>query len=145
MSQLLAKSLVLILTGTFLLALAGCEPEEPPKLQLDDLSPTELTYIEQLVVLERAKAVALIDRETGTALLDSLATAWGDSALQDARNLTPDDPQRSRQVHDLLLRILEAETDSLISAARPDRLGAPLPDPVVAPPEPEGPEEEGAR
>ena len=34
---------------------------------------------ERMVTLERAKAVALADREQGEALLDSLAAAWGDS------------------------------------------------------------------
>lgn len=122
--------------------LAGCEPEEPPAIQLNDLGPNEYTYIYRLVTLERAKAVALVDRKTGVVLLDSLATAWGDSALADTRTLVPVEPMRAGQVNSLLLRILEAEADSLVHAPRPDRLQSPLPDPLPAVPEEETAEKE---
>ncbi len=106
----------------------GCREESPP-LQLADLSDGESLYLTRVVVLERAKAIALVDRKLGNTLLDSLHTAWGDSALQQALAGAPTDPTRSSRVHELMGRILEAERDSLLDAARPDRLGAPLPDP----------------
>lgn len=118
-----------------LLSLAACEKGDPPPLQLGDLSDSELLYVTRLVVLERAKAVALVDRPLGDALLDSLATAWGDSARSETAAGIPADPRRAGQIGRLLNRILAAELDSLIAAPRPDRLSAPLPDPP--PPEPE--------
>ena len=110
--------------------LAGCD-EEPAPLQLADLTADEHLYLERIVQLERAKAVALVDRETGLALLDSLAADWGDSSLAETKALVPSEPQRSAAVADLLLRILAAENDSLLHAPRPDRLAAPLPDPIT--------------
>ena len=110
----------------------GCG-ERDRHLGLDDLMPAERRYVERVVVLERAKAVALVDPEAGTALLDSLAEAWGDSAMADTRALAPREPRRSAAVASLLLRVLQAEEDSLVQAPRPDRLARPLPDPV--PPE----------
>ena len=118
-----------------LLVGAGCK-QEKSDLQLGDLTEAENLYLTRIVVLERAKAVALADRETGTALLDSLAAAWGDSSLAETLVGAPDAPRRSAQVHGLLARILKAERDSLIEAPRPERLTAPLPDPA---PEQDGP------
>ncbi len=57
---------------------AGCE-KEVPELRMTDLTQAEHRYLTRLVVMERAKVVALIDRDAGEALLDSLATAWGDT------------------------------------------------------------------
>lgn len=113
----------------------GCQEKEPPPIQLVDLDSGELLYVTRMVILERAKAVALIDRPAGNAILDSLATAWGDSARQETVLGLPTDPVRAGQVGDLLRRMLEAETDSLILAARPERLKAPLPDPLPVDPE----------
>jgi hypothetical protein len=119
----------------FVLAgLAACQHDAQP-LTLDDLSPSETRYVTRFVQLERARAVALADPEHGTALLDSLATVWGDSAAADARTLLPVGPVRAAAVHDLLARILRTEQDSLILAPLPRRLAEPLPDPASAPPE----------
>ena len=115
--------LLLLFLGT-----PGCK-EENTQLQLDDLTPAETRYVTRIVILERAKAVALIDRKGGTALLDYLAVAWGDSSRNFTAAGAPSDPHRSVQVHTLLARILTAERDSLIDAARPDRLAVPLQDP----------------
>ena len=139
-----------IITGAALLLaslclLAGCEQEDHPALQLDDLTSGERLYVSRLVTLERAKAVALIDRTGGDAPLDSLALAWGDSARSETEVGVPDDPVRAGQVSHLLLRILEAELDSLIAAPRPDRLAAPLPDPLPEIDQPEAEEEPEAR
>lgn len=109
------------------LAPAGCGHKEKP-LSLDQLRPGERTYIERVVTLERAKAVTLVDRARGQALLDSLASAWGDSSKQETLAGMPQDPTRARLVNDLLGRILAAEQDSLLDAPRPDRLQAPLPE-----------------
>lgn len=124
---------------TLAAALSGCGRSEP-KLQPEDLTSAESRYVERFVVLERARAVALVDSETGTALLDSLAAVWGDSALRSVQRELSDDPLRAAAVHNLLERILMAEQDSLINASRPDRLTAPLPKPVPATPSsaPEG-------
>ena len=109
----------------------GCDSGDPPPLTLEDLTPDEHLYIQRFVTLERAKAVAVVDRPTGDALLDSLATAWGDSAQQETEALAPGDPRRSRLVHQLLLAILDAEADSLVAEPRPDRLHQPLPRPLT--------------
>lgn len=108
--------------------LAACSSEETP-LSEQDLTPAERTYVQRLVTLERAKAVALNDRDRGGALLDSLSAAWGDSALPETRALVPADPTRSRLLYDYLLQVLIAEKDSLMDAPREDRLSAPLPVP----------------
>ena len=120
--------LFFLLSAVALGALGGCEKPDT-ELRLADLTEDEHRYVTRMVILERAKAVALVDRTAGYAVLDSLSAAWGDSAL--ARSLTgvPDEPVRSHQVHGLLARILEAERDSLVGAARPDRVGAPILDP----------------
>ncbi len=107
--------------------LTGCSHEEPP-LHLADLGPGELQYVTRIVTLERAKAVTLADAKRGGALLDSLAVAWGDSSLEKTAAGVPLEPGRARRLNELLERILAAEKDSLITAPRPDRLRAPLPD-----------------
>lgn len=116
------------------IAVAACETGG--ELRVDDLESGERLYVTRIVVLERAKAVALADRPAGEALLDSLAAAWGDSSLAETEAAVPDDPERAAAVGRLLRRILEAELDSLVLAPRPDRLAAPLPDPqpVATPP-----------
>jgi len=112
-----------------LLALVPACDREPQPLQLADLTAEETLYIRRLMILERAKAVLMVDPPTGHVLLDSLAASWGDSAAAETVALVPRDPDRSVAVHELFGRIIEAETDSLLDAARPDRLNAPLPDP----------------
>ena len=119
----------------FVLAgLTACQ-HDPQPLTLADLSPSETRYVTRFVQLERARAVALADPQRGNALLDSLATVWGDSAAADARTLLPVGPVRAAAVHDLLARILRTEQDSLIIAPLPRRLAEPLPDPASTPPE----------
>ncbi|MFO7608529.1 MAG: hypothetical protein R6X35_04935 [Candidatus Krumholzibacteriia bacterium] len=119
-------------------ALAGCGGD-PAGLGLDDLTPGEHRYVERMVVLERAKAVGLVDRPRGAALGDSLAAAWGDSALERTIAGLPADPRRAAAVGRLLAGILLAEQDSLVFAPRADRLAAPLPLPAVpAEPAPAG-------
>lgn len=108
--------------------LAGCGRDDSA-LGLDDLSPAELRYVERFVVLERARAVALDDRAAGEALLDSLAAAWGDSALAEAQAAIVTGPERLAELHLLLGRILDAERDSLLRSPSAARLAAPLPDP----------------
>jgi len=118
--------------------LAGCGDADRP-LTVADLTPGEALYVQRVVVLERAKAVALVDRAAGDALLDSLAAAWGDTALDATAAGIPREPERAALVADLLGRLLVAEQDSLTLAPRPDRLGAPLPPP--APPREREPRE----
>ncbi len=120
-----------------LFTLVACETPEKP-LQLADLSQDEHLYIERLVVLERAKAVAFNDHTLGDVVLDSLALAWGDSAQTETAAMAPQDPLRCAAIHNLMGRILAAEQDSLMEAPFRRRLSAPLPDPV--PPEPESEE-----
>jgi hypothetical protein len=115
--------------------LASCE-SKPESLQLDDLNRAEFQYVERFVTLERARAVALVDAPLGSALLDSLATTWGDSALAETRRDLPQEPHRIAAVHDLLLRILDAERDSLVKTPAVARLKAPLPDPTPTGKEP---------
>ena len=115
-----------------LAGLTACQ-HDPQPLTLDDLSPSETRYVTRFVQLERARAVALADPERGTALLDSLAAVWGDSAAADARTLLPVGPVRAAAVHDLLARILRTEQDSLILAPVPRRLADPLPEPAAVP------------
>jgi hypothetical protein len=115
--------------------LGGCGRSEP-NLTLDDLTSAESLFIQRFVVLERARAVALVDPRSGNALLDSLANIWGDSALTAPQRGFPVDPLRAAAVHDLLKRILLAEQDSLVYAPHPRRLAAPLPDPPATGSEP---------
>lgn len=109
--------------------LSSCR-EEPRPLALADLSPAENEYVTRFVVLERARAVALSDRPAGEALLDSLAAAWGDSALARAEGALSSDTVRLAALHDLLARVLQAEEDSLLLSPVPSRLTAPLPPPA---------------
>jgi hypothetical protein len=110
----------------------ACDRSEKP-LQLGDLSSGEYTYIERIIILERVKAVALNDRDLGNTLLDSLTLAWDDSVESQTGKLISTDPHRSKTVHELLLRILVAENDSLVEAPLPRRISAPLPDPLAEP------------
>ena len=130
---------VLLAAGAgLLLAAAGCS-EEPRALRLDDLDEGERIILEKLIVLERAKAGALVDRDRGEAVLDSLAVAWGDSVLEETLAGAPRDATRAKAVGEIFARVLRAEHDSLLVGDGLARLAAPLPDP--APPEPETPEE----
>ncbi len=115
------------------LFLCACDQSENT-LQLADLTPEEYTYIERIVVLELAKAVALNDRILGGAILDSLSLAWGDSIEARTAALAPVDPVRSVAVHDLLKRIILAEKDSLLLAPSPERVAVPLHDPPTEQP-----------
>jgi hypothetical protein len=115
----------LLLCGVLLL---GCQGKSTA-LRLKDLKAAERQYIEHFVILERARAVAMVDAEAGNALLDSLAAAWGDSALEDAGHGLSRQPGRMAAVNELLIRIVDAERDSLLLAPFARRLTAPLPDP----------------
>lgn len=118
-----------------LFSLAACETPDKD-LQLADLSQDEHLYIQRLIVLERAKAIAFNDHTLGDVVLDSLSLAWGDSAQTLTAQMAPKEPLRSAAVHDLLARILAAEQDSLMAVPLRRRLAAPLPDPVPEQPEP---------
>ncbi len=128
MNRLTLTALVL----TVLLAFAGGCTDETQPLQLTDLTPAELKYVTRFITLERARAVTLVHREEGEALLDSLATAWGDSALSDNQAAFSLDTTRTAGLHDLLSRIIKAEEDSLLQAPVARRLTADLPDPAPA-------------
>jgi len=110
------------------LLLGGCE-KKPSPLVLGDLDDGETDLLTRLVVLERAKALALVDREAGDALLDSLATAWGDSIGQKTLAGAPTDAARARVVGALYSRVMAAEHDSLLARDGRRDLSAPLPDP----------------
>jgi len=120
----------------FLLAVlipaSGCDQQNKP-LTLADLNADEFLYVERMVVLERAKTAALLDRRSGDALLDSVAAAWGDSSLQETLKGAPRDPIRSEAVTDLLRRILVAEQESLLVSTGQERLHLPLPEPAPIP------------
>jgi hypothetical protein len=130
---------ILVILFACLLTAAGCEKNDP-QLTLENLSGGEYVFVERMVILERAKTVALLDREAGDALLDSLALAWGDSSLAQTLGGVPSDPLRAEAVATLLRRILAAEQDSLRASSAFDRLARPLLDPPV--PEPAAPSEE---
>lgn len=117
-----------------LIGTTGCEKNDAP-LALADLSGAEYVFVERMVLLERAKAAALLDREAGEALLDSMAAAWGDSSLAFTLAGAPRDPLRSEAVVTLLRRVMEAEQESLLTSSGLDRLEMPLPDPLPDPPE----------
>ena len=117
---------ILTLLGGALAMVAGCQADSD-QLAVDDLNPAERQIVTQYVVLERARVIALADPENGVAVLDSLATAWGDSASLTAQEDFPLEPARAALVHDLIRRLLEAEMDSLVHAPYPRRLSAPLP------------------
>jgi hypothetical protein len=127
---------LLVLTAITAPGLLGCDQEDRP-LRLDDLSGGEYVMVERMVLLERAKTFALLDRPAGTALLDSLSLAWGDSSLQDTLTGAAEQPLRAEAVAVLLRRVLAAEQDSLLHTSGRDRWTLPLPDPEPAPaPEP---------
>ena len=113
--------------------LAGCEKNDAP-LALSDLTGDEYIFVERMVILERAKTGALLDRQTGDAILDSLSVAWGDSSFPLTLVGAPRDPIRSEAVGTLLRRVLEAEQESLLTSTGLDRMNQPLPEPK---PEPE--------
>jgi hypothetical protein len=114
---------------TLLVLSGGCE-QAPENLALADLSAAERQFVERYVVLERARAVSLADPTTGVTILDSLASAWSDTADLVAERSLSTDPSRAAAVMDLVSRLLEAEADSLVHAPLPRRLSDPLPRPV---------------
>ncbi len=128
----LCSLFLLLLLG--MLPAAGCDKNNAP-LALADLTGDEYVFVERMVILERAKTAALLDRETGDALLDSLAAAWGDSSLPLTLIGAPRDPVRSEKVAGLLRRVIEAEQESLLTSTGMDRMSRPLPDPANVPPE----------
>jgi len=95
---------------------------------MSDLTAGEQLYFERVVAVERAKSVALIHRETGATLLDSLALAWGDSVQTELLNGLSRDPDRSAALGELLLRVVTAVQDSLMWDPGENRLHLPLPD-----------------
>ncbi len=113
------------------LILGACDRPEKD-LMLADLTHEEHAYIERFVILERAKAVALNDRDLGNTILDSLSQAWGDSIESETAALAPVKPLRSKAVHELLKRIIIAEKDSLMQVPLPRRLSLPLSDPPIS-------------
>lgn len=133
-SLLLLPVLIPVLTPS-----AGCDKNDAP-LALSDLSGDEFIFVERMVILERAKTAALLDRETGDAILDSLFVAWGDSSFPLTLVGAPRDPVRSEEVGTLLRRVLGAEQESLLTSTGLDRLNQPLPEPKPEP-EPEAPPE----
>ena len=118
-----------LLAGLALLAAAGCTRERR-SLAPRDLTPAERELATRFVVLERARALALADTVAGNAVLDSLAAAWGDTALAAAHRELPSDHRRLAAFYDLLARLLQAERDSLLAAPARRRLAAPLPEPA---------------
>ncbi len=108
---------------------AGCS-RQPRPLAPRDLEATERTYVTRLIVLERVKAAMLVDPRRGAAQGDSLVVAWGDSARERTAAMAPADPARAVRVHDLLLRLLAAEQDSLLRRGGLRPLDAPLPVPA---------------
>jgi hypothetical protein len=118
------KRLILL---AFMPLATGCQ-EQPESLQLADLTPGESLIVERMVILERAKDVALIDRDTGEALLDSLSGAWGDSSLAKTQAGAPVEPGRAEAFGVLLRRVMAAEQESLLTTPGSARLHSPLPD-----------------
>ncbi len=127
-SQQFCLILASLLSVAGLTLSAGCQ-HNSGNLSLTDLTPPERLYCERVIALERARTVALIHRETGETLLDSLATAWGDSVKPETLDGLSPDPRRSVAVGELLLRVLKAEQDSLRWDPGHSRLHLPLPDP----------------
>ncbi len=138
-TRFLSRRLFILLLLPVLVPVAGCEKNDAP-LALSDLSGDEFVYVERMIILERAKTAALLDRETGDALLDSLAVAWGDSSFPLTLVGAPRNPLRSEAVGTLLRRVLEAEQESLLTSNGLDRMNQPLPEPLPEP-EPEAPPE----
>jgi hypothetical protein len=122
--------LSLLLAG--IASAAGCEKNDAP-LAIADLSGAEYVFVERMVLLERAKAAALVDRANGDVLLDSLAAAWGDSSLALTQAGAPRDPLRSEAVGALLRRVIQAEQESLLTSSGFDRWLLPLPEPALEP------------
>lgn len=125
---LAAAAVPALLLAAALGGAGGCERADRP-LRPGELAPAERLYVERFVTLERARALALADSARGAVVLDSLAAAWGDSALPRLLRDLPQRPRRLAAVHDLLARLLEAERDSLVIHPR-RRLWAPLPPPA---------------
>ncbi len=138
-----SRRLFSLLLLPILIPATGCDKNDAP-LALSDLSGDEFIFVERMVILERAKTAALLDREAGDAILDSLFVAWGDSSFPLTQVGAPRDPVRSEAVGTLLRRVLGAEQESLLTSTGLDRLNQPLPEPLPEPkPEPEpGPETE---
>ncbi len=138
-TRFLSRRLLFLLLLPVLSPVAGCEKNDAP-LALSDLSGDEFVYVERMIILERAKTTALLDRETGDALLDSLAVAWGDSSFPLTLLGAPRDPLRAEAVGILLRRILTAEQESLLTSNGLDRMNQPLPEPEPEPEPEAGPE-----
>lgn len=116
-----------LILGSGLLLLGGCR-QQNGSLQITDLTVGERLYFEQVVAVERAKSVALVHRDLGESLLDSLAAAWGDSVQPELLDGLTGDPNRAVAVGELLLRVVTAEQDSLLRDPGVSRLRLPLPD-----------------
>jgi len=108
-----------------LIALTGCQ-ENSDDLNIQDLTENETLVLNRYITLERARSVAIVDSLTGTTLLDSLNTAWGDSSLAETVALLPKNPTRLSAFHKLLVRVLDSEQDSLLMAPTVERLTHPL-------------------
>jgi len=122
--------LVVCLLGSlvFGLGVTGCEKKQSP-LVLEDLDEGETELLTRLIILERAKSLALVDRPAGQALLDSLAVAWGDSIGEETVAGAPSNATRAHEVGQLYSRVFSAEHDSLLAHDGRRELTAPLPDP----------------
>lgn len=129
----LRKVIALLLLAGASGAWTGCERETGP-VGLADLTAGETVYFHRVLEIERAKTLALVDRDRGEAVLDSLAAAWGDSARAEVAAGLTGNPFRAEAVHRLLMRVLEAEHDSLRLHPAGGRLGRPAPDPDLAAP-----------
>lgn len=117
------------LVAALLLPLAGCSRGERG-LRPDELTRDEAAYVDRVLILERVRAALLVDDSRGLSQGDSLASAWGDSALPETIDLAPTDPTRAALVHELLLRLLAAEQDSLLARGGLRPLDAPWPVPA---------------
>lgn len=125
----LAGAVLAALLTAFLPAASGCSRGERG-LRPDELTRDEAAYVERVLVLERVRASLLVDEARGLAQGDSLAAAWGDSSLPETLALAPTDPGRAALVHELLLRLLAAEQDSLLARGGLRPLDAPWPAPA---------------
>lgn len=117
------------LLAAALLCAGGCRQADRG-LRPQDLSRDEAAYVGRVLQMERVRAALLVDAARGVALGDSLAAAWGDSARPQTVALAPDDPDRAELVHELLLRLLAAEQDSLLARNGLRPLDAPWPAPA---------------
>lgn len=120
-----------LVAGLLLLgvAAAACSRKERP-LRPRDLTSDETRYVDRVLVLERVRALLLIDGGRGISVGDSLAIAWGDSALPETLAMAPAAPERAARLHDLLLRLVVAEQDSLVARDGRRPLDAPWPTPA---------------